>query len=968
MLITDESILKHIRSTYKNYSDYSFNNSPLNEEKDFIVIKDIHEINEATIDLTKDIYVRNLHSNRQTNCGNIQMLCDSLNAEANGLAEEVYKALENYNKSYTKAYLKSGSRWVDLKAFFVACDKAKEIIGNKNPRIFFNISKYSSLIDKSLLKSSNTKLNIVNLRTLYELMYIEARKSNYDVFLQPVTTLSKLEDNVSKLETFIVSKYFNNFSLHTEMKFDHEFHVFGVISGLAVRKKGEFGKIKPYYYQFRLVDLLTKDFAYLNLDIKIESGIDQAVFVNNKKIAHKALLKRKLVNCNFSSTSKVSAKLLLNSNKKLPNDTYIYDASEPIELTSISNAELTNLIDSGEGMLVYQIDETLYDKYSIYDNINPLANVVVEKGEFFDAKYNLFSVTYHEKNPMLNTFLDYSRHFLSFLSGTFQADQVQRIKLFDSMMNQQKNAFIRAEQAENALEELRKSNEKINEISFDLRELNASLQEKVAERTKELEVINEQKTNTFINLAHETKTPLTLINNYLEDYIYKHGEGEEISIIKRNIEKLNNDIVNFFDLERFNKGFEIYDNHTIINFSEALIESIILFKPYCNKKEIQIIDNIEPNVFLECSPEGIHRIINNLLENSIKFTPARGSITVSLKDNGTVIEFVVKDTGTGISPELHSKIFEPYFQINTEKKSLQGMGLGLPLVSKIVTSLNGKIFIDSNPQKQTGTTFSLIFNTPPIIQEGLSLASAKSNNPVRINIEVLNAESLSYDPKKKTILIVEDNISMLNYLSKKLNEYYNICIAENGSEALKILKSVLPDLIIADVMMDKIDGFKFAKILQSELGINLRSIPIIFLSARSTQKDRIEGLKLGAIDFIQKPFNFQELRQKIESIFLTMGNQKLSTLAFISNSINSSNKSISNKDQQIENKFIHNCKTFQLTTREQEIIELISKGNTYKTIGDSLNISEKTVAKHLQNIFSKVNVTNKIELINKLET
>ena len=216
----------------------------------------------------------------------------------------------------------------------------------------------------------------------------------------------------------------------------------------------------------------------------------------------------------------------------------------------------------------------------------------------------------------------------------------------------------------------------------------------------------------------------------------------------------------------------------------------------------------------------------------------------------------------------------------------------------------------------------------------------------------------------KPILVVEDNISMVNYLFKKLKEKYNVYTALNGNEALKKLKNltVPPDLIISDVMMDKVDGYAFAKIISEYPAYN--HIPIIFLSAKSTKDARLQGLILGAIDFIQKPFNINELLQKIESILRNVSKQKHALMNAAFNNLNTQeNLRVKNSDDI----FRQNCELYNLTSRENDIAKLICEGSKYKTIADSLFISERTVAKHVQNIFEKLRVSNKIELINKLE-
>lgn len=148
----------------------------------------------------------------------------------------------------------------------------------------------------------------------------------------------------------------------------------------------------------------------------------------------------------------------------------------------------------------------------------------------------------------------------------------------------------------------------------------------VQEKTRELEISNEKRTNVFINLAHETKTPLTLITNYLEDYMRKHNnsEDEELIVLKKSIDTLTKDIINFFDMEKIQKGISIYDHSSLTDLSQILSNSIKLFKVIAEKKEIDVYSEIAEEVFISADPNALVRIINNLLENVIKYTPKKG--------------------------------------------------------------------------------------------------------------------------------------------------------------------------------------------------------------------------------------------------------------------------------------------------------------------------------------------------------
>lgn len=947
MLITDDKILDHIRNTYAGYSNYVFKDIPISEEKYFIVVRDIHEVNNDHINISKDVFIRGLQPNRQTNTINIMNICESVNAETGGLGEKIYNSIEQYNKIYTKAFLRNGSRWVDLNAFTLCCDMAKEIMDNQNPRILFNIAKYTHLLNVSSINSSNLRLSLVNLRSCLELMHLEVRKMNYDMIMRPVTTFSEGHEYV----TLVASKYVTNFVLHHDIKFDHEFQVLGSIAGITARKnRGRFGEIKAFYRQFDLISVLKLDYGYLKLSFRIEDTIKAPIFIHNRQIAHKVLLRKKKITANFSRFSKFTTRLI--PKYSLSKETYIYDYENPIELNSLPINELRMLLDSREGMLVYYVDETLYDDKALYDTANASSGVIIEKGEMYNALSNLFGIKY-PKTVGLTGVWNAAQHIFIF-SKTAQADQIQRVKLFESMIEQQKHAIIRAEQAEQAVTELQG-------LYDEIQLLNLNLKDKVLERTKELEVLHQQQTTTFVNMLHETKTPLTLINNYIEEYTSKVENTPELSIIKNNISKISKDISNMFDLEKFNKGIEAYNHNQVTDLTTLVNENLVLFQHYASKKNIQIASHIENNVFLMADHSAVYRILNNLLDNAIKFSDRNSSIYVSLTtiENNQKLLLSVKDEGTGIERRHQTKIFEPYFQIVRKKSNQQGMGLGLPIVKKIVDQLKGFINIDSDPIIKRGTTIYIYLqNYEPSIEEEIVKHFDFRSRPAMDFIEMEHLPALKYSKHLKTIMIVEDNRNMLYYLIRKFDKLYNIIPATSGSDALHLLKttSYHPDLILTDYMMDNVDGIALGKILTNHEKFN--HIPLIILTADTTSETRLSALKTGAIDILYKPFSFRELQQKIKTVINTMERQKI---AFIDTYIN-------RRPERNEDMFNQSDiqDVFGLTERERSIIELLKVGYTYEQIGEMLFISGKTAKKHAQNIFRKVNVNNKIELLQKL--
>ncbi len=512
-----------------------------------------------------------------------------------------------------------------------------------------------------------------------------------------------------------------------------------------------------------------------------------------------------------------------------------------------------------------------------------------------------------------------------------------------------------------AIRQSREEYTKLIESENNLQELNKTLKRKVKQRTEKLEQVMEAKKTTFINLAHETKTPLTLINNYLSEYIDKHGENDEIKVIKNNVKRLTNDIVNFFDVESYERGFSMYNHDRVSNFSSLLRDKVALFKSLALKKQIKITAHIDQNLHVKAHPGAVDRIVNNLLENAIKYSDEGSMVNVKLVAHSNNVVFVVKDNGHGIPEDLKEKVFEPYYKLSVPGKNSDGMGMGLSIVKKIVHDIEGTIQLSSELSKGTEISVSLPLanDSSGNVQEGIT-----SDDLDFAYNQILLEESIDSD--RPFILVVEDNVEMLSFLRSKLRASYNVAVARNGKEALERLNSMSSlDLIISDVMMNDMDGFEFCKAVNNVE--RYAHIPFIFLSAKARSEDRLAGLNLGAVAYLEKPFKIEELLAKVQSIITNRKRQREAVVSKAYQAVfvdkNQQPKTVSTK----RCAFTENCKKYHLTSREVEIIKLLIKGIPYKIISAELDISEKTVSKHVSNIFSKVGVNNKVELINKLD-
>jgi signal transduction histidine kinase/DNA-binding response OmpR family regulator len=510
-----------------------------------------------------------------------------------------------------------------------------------------------------------------------------------------------------------------------------------------------------------------------------------------------------------------------------------------------------------------------------------------------------------------------------------------------------------------------------NKNHKEILELNQTLESKVQNRTRELESaknkIEEQiikMKNFFVNLSHEIKTPLTLISNYFDDYIQETGSNKSLEIVKSNIDRMKMNIINFFDFEKLMFGKSIYDNNQITDFSQLLDEKISLFIEV-NKynKDILFETEIENKLYIMIDPYALERVINNLIDNAIKYSQ-KGIIKVILKSKNDKVNFIVQDSGIGIPEDQLDNIFEAYYQLSIEKKNNQGIGLGLSIVKTIVESVNGEIKVQS--KLNTGSCFTLIFNK--CHNELDKTNKIKISKPSMLTDIKIRNDSNVYG--RKNILIIEDNVDLLNYFSDFCSKEFNIFLAENGRVAIEKLKLIpTPDVIISDIMMPEIDGYELYRMMLDDK--KYENIPFIFLTAKNLDSEKLDGLKMGAYDYITKPFLIDELSIKIKNII----NRKKKIEEFKGDVLNKAKEFVaekfveslnndSQKKMSIEEKLDKICKENRLNERDRKIIISIMNGEVYKVMADKYGMSLDGIKKVIyRKIYDRLNVHNSDDLI-----
>lgn len=504
--------------------------------------------------------------------------------------------------------------------------------------------------------------------------------------------------------------------------------------------------------------------------------------------------------------------------------------------------------------------------------------------------------------------------------------------------------------------------QKFNKEFLDLKELKENLEKKVIESTHELrlakdkiEKASEQKTNYFINLAHETKTPLTLINNYINRHIRLHGTTKELEIIKQNFEQLKNEMIRILDVGKFEKGMDNFDHKQITNISKIINRQIPLFMEQAVISNLEFTYQIEKDIGIKADPVSIEKIVQNLMDNAFKYTNGWGKINIELSKTGKEAVLLVSNTGDRIDKKRLKNIFSPFYQVSNPKSNKQGLGIGLYIVKKAVESFGGSI--EFTNETETENVFKVIFpfivDTPKQETFNNKLYMEEPDDSTRL--------LANFTHEKKNILVVEDHPEMLQYLSEELADLYNVFIAGNGTDALIELKKMPEiDVILSDIMMDNMDGFElYNNIITND---RFSDIPFLFITARSDQNEKIRMLQKGVSDFIFKPFSMDELKAKIQSVLHNASIQRKAGLKDAVDAIYGKMEASGEKTEKSTREQI--ILKYGLTSRQFEIIEQIHSGLEYKQIADKLHLSTKTVHRHVQNLFEKLNVHSKIELLN----
>ncbi len=378
--------------------------------------------------------------------------------------------------------------------------------------------------------------------------------------------------------------------------------------------------------------------------------------------------------------------------------------------------------------------------------------------------------------------------------------------------------------------------------------------------TRKEQELYQSKIHFFTNVAHEIRTPLTLILGPLENILntqkVKDNEvKDDLNIMYENTRRLTDLINQLLDFRKTEKdGLRL--NFEYCNLTKLVTDVYNRFRSVMREKNINATLSLQGNnLHGYVDHEGFTKIVSNLVNNAVKY--CLSYISVTLKTDDTQLFLTVVNDGNIIPLDLREKIFEPFFHIDTAEHSTSGTGIGLALARSLAELHNGHLCMGDEAD------MNVFMLTLPLVQEvPVRLGSSVAEDAMPVKTESLTMQQMQDKPH--TLLLVEDNVQMLEYEKRCLEKEYNIVTAIDGEEALLQMERNNVSLVVTDVMMEPMDGMELCR--RIKYNVDLSHIPVIILTAVTSERGKMEGMESGADAYIVKPFSMDFLSQIVQNL------------------------------------------------------------------------------------------------------
>jgi len=398
------------------------------------------------------------------------------------------------------------------------------------------------------------------------------------------------------------------------------------------------------------------------------------------------------------------------------------------------------------------------------------------------------------------------------------------------------------------------------------------------EHADRIHKLDEMRTRFFVNISHDLRTPLTLITGPLNNLLLeKNLDGkvmDNLQLIKRNVKRLSYLVEQLLDIRKSESGTLAprLQSEDLVSFTR---NEVAHFTYALKKKGLKLkIKTSDDKILARFDPGMISKVYFNIISNSIKYTE-KGRIEISIKrinkDSNEIlrdssfssyVKVEISDTGKGISGSKKEKIFERFYQ--DQSQSEYGYGIGLSHTKELIDAHQG--FVEVESEEGSGTTIRFFLPDKDIVVDIEKTSSGiSSTEDLYIDSDRdIEVYTTSLNKSAKTILIVEDNDDMRLFITNEFKSEFNVLQAPDGVEGLKIAKSMVPDIIISDIMMPNMDGIEFCQNIKSN--IKTCHIPVILLTAKIDADTKYKGIETGADDFIPKPFEIEYLALRVKNL------------------------------------------------------------------------------------------------------
>ena len=383
------------------------------------------------------------------------------------------------------------------------------------------------------------------------------------------------------------------------------------------------------------------------------------------------------------------------------------------------------------------------------------------------------------------------------------------------------------------------------------------------------------KTQFFTNISHEFRTPLTLLLGPLGDLKRKFPEETVLPMMERNGNRLLSLINQLLDLSKL-EADQLRTERKRGDLASFLRTLAISFNSLAESQQIRFTF-VQPRTefWADFDADKVEKIVTNLLANAFKFTPVGNSVRMTVRypepAETPELQVLIEDTGIGIPPEDLPHIFERFYQRSAggQSRAYGGTGIGLALVHELVRVLDGQVSVTSVVGQGTAFTVTVPLTLvdkpvlPPVVTDSSLPVLQDVVAPVPVSSGIAPPEGERQDTER-ILLIIDDNADIRTYVRSVFEASYRIIEAEDGQEGLEKAIAIMPDIIICDLMMPRLDGFGFCRMLKTQEVTS--HIPVVMLTAKATVQDRIEGFELGADDYLTKPFNRAELQMRVRNL------------------------------------------------------------------------------------------------------